>query len=857
MILRRFVALPLLAIAAVSVADVPTPKSFLGFDVCDDYQLANYTQLVDYWKLLAKNSNRIKLQSIGKTEAGRDQMMAIISDPSNLSSLEKHRRISRRIASGQPIKDQKEQDEIFGKGKAVVWIDGGLHATEVLGAQQLIETAYQLTSRNDEENKRILKDVIILLVHANPDGMDLVSNWYMRRKEPEKRSLAGVPVLYQKYAGHDNNRDFYQMNLAETRNMNRILYETWNPQIMYNHHQSAPAGTIMFIPPFRNPFNYHIDPIIQTGTDLLGLHMHERLITQGLAGTVMRNGASFSTWYNGGLRTTTYFHNMIGILTETWGSPNPGEVPFLPARQLPTTDIPMPVTAGPWRLKQSLEYEIGANYAILDYASRYRNRMLNSVWTAANQSIKRGSRDNWTRYPSRLAAFGADALKKPELRDVRSYVIPVDQADPGAAQRFVEIMLRGGVTVYRTTSDVGNIKAGSWVINTDQAYRPHILDMFEPQDHPNDLQYPGGPPIAPYDSAGYTPAYTMGVKFERRLEPVDISGMAPLLSAQRGFKFSQGESFAPYSQNDSYRLANEAIAAGMTVHTHQDGFLIAGDVTKLSNSFGKLQHNPGRAPSSSFPVYKQPKIAVFDRYGGNMPSGWTRWMLDEFKFPHDTLYPPDIAAGKLEKYDVLLVPSTLVTNGAGQQGALADLQDDPTIPAEYRARIGQIDQKTIDEIKEFLELGGHVVAMGTSTLPLARRLALPIATAMVDDKGAVLPNTKYYIPGSVLNVQLAKSELTQGMDNTLDVLFDNNPVFQFKPVVPGDNSIKVVAWFASEKSLRSGWALGQELLKDKAAMLDVSVGKGKLALFGPEVNFRGQSHASFKLIFNAIRRASK
>ncbi|HLO97181.1 MAG TPA: hypothetical protein VK171_01190, partial [Fimbriimonas sp.] len=620
----------------------------------------------------------------------------------------------------------------------------------------------------------------------------------------------------------------------------------------------APAGTIMFIPPFRNPFNYHIDPIIQTGTDLLGLHMHERLITQGLAGTVMRNGASFSTWYNGGLRTTTYFHNMIGILTETWGSPNPSEVPFLPARQLPTTDIPMPVTPGRWHLKQSLQYEIGANYAILDYASRYRARMLNSVWTAANLSIQRGSKDYWTRYPSRLAAFGADALKKPELRDARSYVIPADQADPGAAQRFVEILLRGGVNVFRTTSDAGSVKAGSWVVNTDQAYRPHILDMFEPQDHPNDLQYPGGPPIAPYDSAGYTPAYTMGVKFERRLEPVDVTGMALLVSAQRGFKFEQGEGFAPFSQNDSYRIANEAAATGMSVHVADDGFLIAGDVTKLSNSFGKLYPNPGRAAASSFPLYKQPRIAVFDRYGGNMPSGWTRWLLDEFRFKHDTLFPPDIAAGKLENYDVVLVPSTLINNGAGQQGALAELLEDPTVPAEYRARIGQFDQAVMDEIKEFLEAGGDVVAMGTSSLPLARRIGLPITSAMVDDKGANLPNTKYYIPASVLNVQLAKGELTQGMDETLDVLFDNNPVFSFLPPEPGaKSSIEVVASFASEKSLRSGWALGQELLKGKAAMLDVTVGKGKLALLGPEVNFRGQSHGSFRLIFNAIRRASQ
>lgn len=847
----RFVALPILALAALGPAQVPTPKSFLGFDVCDDYQLANYEQLVDYWKLLAKSSNRIKLQSIGKTEAGREQMMAFISDPSNLRSLEENRQLSKRIASGKPFKDDLEAEQFFGKGKSIVWIDGGLHANEVLSAQQLIETAYQLTSRNDEENRRILKDVIILLVHANPDGMDLVSNWYMRRKEPEKRSLAGVPVLYQKYAGHDNNRDFYQMNLAETRNMNRILYETWFPQIMYNHHQSAPNGTIMFIPPFRNPFNYHIDPIIQTGTDLLGLHMHQRLMTEGLGGTVMRNGASFSTWYNGGLRTTTYFHNMIGILTETWGSPNPAEVPFIANRQLPTTDIPMPVTPGLWHLKHSLKYEIGANYAILDYASRYRSRLLRSVWTAANQSIERGSRDYWTRYPRNLAAFGAESLKRPELRDARSYVISADQPDPGAAQRFVEILLRSGIQVL-TDGD------GRYIVQTNQAYRPHILDMFEPQDHPNDLQYPGGPPIAPYDSAGYTPAYTMGVKFERHLQPYVGKTMFPVATAKGRITFKPGESFAPFSQNDSYRLANLAKQSGYAVTESEKGFYISGDVTTLLNSFGRLYPNPERTPPSSFPAYQPPRIAVLDRYGGNMPSGWTRWMLDEFNFSHTTLFPPDIATGKLEQFDIVIVPSSLIANNAGSSNALASLQDDPTVPAEYRARIGSFDDKVLDEIKEFIEHGGHVVAIGSSSLPLGRRLGQLVSSGMVDEKGAAYPNTKYYIPASVLNIKLHPGPLTAGMEDSLDIMFDDSPVFRYETAAPGTlTTIREIGSYVLEKPLRSGWALGQELLQRKAAMLDITMGKGKLVLLGPEVNFRGQSHASFKLIFNAIRRAGK
>jgi hypothetical protein len=185
----------------------------------------------------------------------------------------------------------------------------------------------------------------------------------MRRSKPEERSLAGLPRLYEKYAGHDNNRDFYASNLAETRNMNRILYHEWFPQIVYNHHQTAPSGAIMFVPPFRSPFNHNVDALVQISTDLAGTLIHQRLIAEGKKGSVMRNGAGYSAWWNGGLRTTTYFHNMIGILTELWGSPNPGPIPFVASRQVPTGDLPLPADPGMWHARDSLEYEITANWA--------------------------------------------------------------------------------------------------------------------------------------------------------------------------------------------------------------------------------------------------------------------------------------------------------------------------------------------------------------------------------------------------------------------------------------------------------------------------------------------------------------
>src|SRR5260370_23286664 len=327
---------------AQNVRHITGPREALGFDVGDDYQLATYTQLSAWWQKLATESDRMKLVEIGKSEEGRPQWMAILTSPENHKNLARYKEIARRLALAEGLTDEQAR-ALAHEGKAVVWIDGGLHATEVLGAHQLMEFVYEMLTRNDPETLRILNDVIILATHANPDGMELVSSWYMRQSDPLKRSTQNVPRLWQKYIGHDNNRDFNMSNMSESANVNRQLYMEWFPQIMYNHHQTGPAGAGMFAPPFHDPSAYTFDPLIPTLIELVGSAMHSRMVAEGKPGTVMRSGASYSTWYNGGLRTTTYFHNMVGLLTETIGNPTPMEGPLIPQRPLPTGDEPFPV----------------------------------------------------------------------------------------------------------------------------------------------------------------------------------------------------------------------------------------------------------------------------------------------------------------------------------------------------------------------------------------------------------------------------------------------------------------------------------------------------------------------------------
>ncbi|HEX2682344.1 MAG TPA: M14 metallopeptidase family protein, partial [Ferruginibacter sp.] len=296
---------------------VPTPKEHFGFNIGDNYQLATFTQTEAYFKKLAQSTDKAKYTVIGKTEEGRDQFMLIVTSAANQKKLEYYRSMSQKLGNAEI--GMEEARQLAKEGKAVVWIDGGLHATETVGIHQLIETAYQLLSRSDEETNRILDDVIILMTHANPDGQELVSNWYMREPKPEKRSASTLPRLYEKYAGHDNNRDFYMLNLKESQNIARQLFVEWIPQIMYNHHQAGPPGSIVAGAPYRDPFNYVFDPLIITGLDAIGAAMQNRLNAEGKPGYTSKSGSEFSTWYNGGLRTTTYFHNMIGLLTEIVG----------------------------------------------------------------------------------------------------------------------------------------------------------------------------------------------------------------------------------------------------------------------------------------------------------------------------------------------------------------------------------------------------------------------------------------------------------------------------------------------------------------------------------------------------------
>ena len=915
------VLLFLLSAASQTIAQrVTTPEEHFGHKIGADYVLPNYTAFTAYFQKLDRDSDRMTLQSIGKTAEGRDQLMAIITSPQNHQNLARYKEIASRLANAEGLTDAQAR-ALAQEGKAVVWIDGGLHATEVLGAQQLIETTFQLLSRNDAETMRILNDVIILVTHANPDGMELVSNWYMRNSNPQERSTGGIPRLYQKYVGHDNNRDFYIMSQPESRNINQILYREWYPQIVYNHHQTGPGGTVMFAPPFRNPFNYNYDPIVVSSLDLVGSAMHTRFLMENKPGVTSRSGANYSTWWNGGLRTMVYFHNMVGLLTETIGNPTPTSIPFNFQRYPANSDMMAPIAPQAWPFRNSVDYSVTANYAVLDLASRYREQFLHNIWRMGMNSIERGNTDTWTMTPMKIAevrtataateggggrgnpdAVDANAggggrggrgggggnnrawelLRRPEWRDPRGFILPSDQPDFPTATKFVNALIRAGVTVHRsTTAFTVNGKqypAGSYVVKGAQAFRPHVMDMFEPQDHPNDFAYPGGPPIAPYDNAGYTLAFQMGVQFDRILEGFDgpfekISGLATPLPG----RITQGNPngyYLTHGANDAFIAVNRLLKSGEQVFWLKEPATVSNrtypagtfyiprkgstkaKLTQFASELG-LNFDGGNKPRTEALALKPLRIGLWDQYGGSMPSGHTRWILEQFEFPFEVVYPQQLDAGDLRsKYDVLVfvtgaIPAT-AGGGGGRGGGGGGGGGNQNIPDEFKPMQGSVTvDKTVPQIKAFIEAGGTVLTIGSSTA-LARHLGLPLENAIVDNSGRPLVRDRFYVPGSVLRAKLDTSKpLAHGMGEYADFFFDESPAFKLGADAAAKN-LRAVAWYDSKTPLRSGWAWGQEVLENAIAVAEADVGQGKVFFFGPEVLFRSQPHGTFKLVFNGM-----
>ena len=512
-------------------------------------------------------------------------------------------------------------------------------------------------------------------------------------------------------------------------------------------------------------------------------------------------------------------------------------IPLVPQRQIPNRDLPYPIAPQEWRFRQSIDYSMSFNRGVLDYASRNRENLLFNIYRMGQRSIERGSGDYWTPSPSRINALdtggrGANpaaeqaamaALRKPELRDPRAFIIPSNQRDFPTAVKFINALREVNVTVHRATREFSvngkSYPSGSFVVFTNQAFRPHVMDMFEPQDHPNVIAYPGAPPTPPYDNAGWTLAFQMGVQFDRVLE---------------GFS-------GPFEKVTDWNVPIPPTTAPCD-RVRNDCFL----------AMNRMARGGSAAP------VRAARIALWDQYGGSMESGWTRWILEQFEFQFTRVYAPELDAGSLNaKYDVLILPSGAIPStspspgGRGGRGGGAG-PNPADVPAEYRAQLGRVTaERTIPQIRAFIENGGTVVALSDSAMNLAQQLKLPVENHLVEN-GAPIPRAKFFVPGSVLTAKVDVSHpLAAGMSERTDFFFDNSPVFKLAPNAQAQG-VRAFAWFDSPAPLHSGWAWGQKYLDGGVLAVEAKLGKGRVVLYGAEILQRAQPHGTFKLLFNAL-----
>ena len=839
---------------------VPAPEDVFGFQPGADYELAGYDQQLDYYDQLAAASDRVQVTQIGTSVMGRPMLLLFISSADNIAQLGRWQSTSTRLARGRLSEDEAAQ--LADEGKAIIWIDGGMHATEMAHGQMTPELAYRVATEESTEMQKIRDNVVLLLMPMmNPDGLDIVKSWYDRNLGTPYET-SGPPQLYQKYVGHDNNRDYFMNNMPETKAVSQVLYNTWNPQIVLNHHQTSPAWARIFVPPFSDPVNPHIHPGVTAGVNQVGSAMTQRFAIKDMPGVVSDN--RYTMFWNGGGRTTPYYHNQIGILTEVGHATptpryyEPDSLPaFIGARKSTdgtTITYPDPWMGGESHFRDAVDYMLTASMAVLDLAADRRQQLLHNIY-----------------------AMGRDAIEAGEAGDPYAYVIPPAQWDAGEAHNLVNILRQGGVEVHRATASFAaggaQYPAGSFVVRADQAFRPYVMDLLEPQDYPTRYEYPGGPPDPPYDLAGWTLPMQMGVTvdrvdaaFDAAVEAVtgDVAPAAGTVAGSAGF----GWALSP-RPNASAKAVNELLAASATVHwagapltaggqEHPAGtVLVEADgveedqIEALAETHGLDFVGLPSAPSVETHTLEAPRVGLYKSWDASMDEGWTRWLFENYAVPHDTLHDADVRSRDLSQYTAIVLP---------HQSAREILHGHApgTMPEEY---VGGLGLDGAAALEDYVEQGGTLIAFDGASDFAINQLGLP-----VENVTRGLSDTDFFIPGSLIRTQVNTDHpLAYGMQTEVAASFQRSRAFEaVRPDYMGEGGmedterapappVEVVARYAADDLLMSGWALGEkEHIGGKAAMVKVRHGEGAVVLFGFRPQFRGQPRATYKLVFNAI-----
>ncbi len=855
-----FAALLMATCVSPLLAQVPTPADIIGFAPGEDYKLAHYGPIAAYFEALAESTDRMVLEQIGESTRGEPLYLAAISSAENLARADRYREITRTLAYA------RDPDQGFGsilsedaartlaqEGKAIVWIDGGLHATEVAHGQLMPEMAHYFVTDESEETRRIREHTILLLMaNMNPDGLDIVADWYMSQVGGEFET-ASVPELYHHYIGHDNNRDWYMLTQVETQAVTRQLYHNWFPQIVYNQHQSSPFPGRIWMPPFANPVNPNLDPLLVSSLNQMGHSMRKRFDVEGKPG--VNSGIVFDLWWNGSMRGGPDYHNMLGFLTETalYRYATPGcydDIPDtfgaragnLPAKT-PSTNYNNPWMGGCWHMRDAMDYMMTAAKAVADLGAKLKEEYLFNHYWMGRRQIERGN-----------AAEGGPF----------AYVLdPGASHDPSSVNEFMDLMQQSGIEFVRAnapfTAGGRRFPAGSFVI-PPQAFRPYVVDLMEPKQYPDRRQFPGGPPVPPYDMTGYELRFSMGLEVANIDEPFEMpeGDWGEVGTAGGALIEEDAGSGTGYvvdgNSNWVYRTLRPYLEGGgeLARLTREVGGSPAGgfwmpdlepDLAARFAEMGLTVRSLATEPSAdALARVRMPRVAIYRSWQGPMPEGWTRWVLDQYGFEWQNLWDADVRSGALDEFDVLILPDQ-------SERGIRDGHEAGSMPDEY---VGGLGEAGAEALRQFVENGGRLVAFDEAVDYVVATFDLPFENVV---RG--VSSQDFFIPGSMIQLRVDDAHpLGYGMAPDAVTLFARSQVLRRNG---GGNvsGVTTPVCYAEEDFLVSGWTLGgEDYLAGSTAAAVADVGTGDVVLFAFTPHFRGQPRNTFKLLFNALVGAS-
>ena len=805
-----------------------SPEAFLGRPVGTDFELADWDQVSTWYRGLAKSA-RVDVAKVGETTGGRDFLVTTISGEANMARLDEIREETRRIADPRGLTSE-ERAELVASATPVLFVSCSMHSTETAGTEFGMQFAWQLATSEEEPYRSAREKLVVVIVPTiNPDGLDEVVHWY-REQLGTAYEGAGLLSLYQHYAGHDNNRDWFGLSLEETRLVTEQIYKVWRPTVYWDVHQQGSNSERLFVPPFRDPLNPNLDPGVITGIDAIGSRALFDMTRRGFTG--ISTGVSYDMWWNGGNRNVPVRHNIIGLLTEAASvniaSPiflSPGELRApgdLPSYQ-PSNQFPDPWPGGWWRLADIIRYELGFGESLLGSLVRDREAYVDNAIAAAERAMQ--------------AAGAAGEPSAP-----RAWLLPMDNANQRGLRRLVDILDRGGVEVHAATADFEadgrSYPAGTLIVKRDQPYGQHAKDLFEVQ------RYPAG--AAPYDVSGWTLPILFGL---RRVEVVaDFEVEAELVVDAADAMARRGAGALPEilggQDGDEWAALFAALAGGERVTFRVEGELagsfalgsaldfVADEETDEAPAEADRAEGEPAPGDKNFVLDHMPRIGLYSPWSGTMNEGWLRWVFDTYGVEYRTLRNETIRAGALaEICDVIVLPS--VGSGSLDRGRRPG-----SLPEAYARGL---DPEGAIALEEFVRGGGRLVTMQSSALWANDLFGLELE----ERTGA---SQDFSCPGSVLRAVPGDGPLAAGLPASVPFFFSRSYAWE----VPEKEGQTTILRYAPKRVLYSGWIEGEEAIEGQAAWVRATYGEGKIDLFGFRPQYRSWSEAAFPLLFRAL-----